>query len=388
MKNENLIEIKNLEFKYDKKSILNIDELEILKDKITVLLGPSGSGKTTLLNLISGYLKPTKGTIDVLNNPKIYEIGYIMQEQNVYPNISVFLNVYLSAKNTPNWVKQKRLQACEEILTFLDQKKQIKFKKLINLFNNSQQIFSKYIFFVLRLYAFCLNFKQIKTFFKILSLKEMFKKQWKEVGTKLEIFEYEKKKTAQLSGGQKQRVAFAKAIIKNCKIIILDEPFSALDAKIKENTIKWISSLQKEFNLSMIMVTHDQQDAMKLGDKIILMNEGKIAQNSSPEDLYNNPQNIFVAKFIGYPEINLIKSDENYDYYIRHNKITMSFDKETNATIISAKHLGDSINYTVNFNNYEINVLSKNTDFKINDQIKISFLEDDVFRFSKEGNRV
>ncbi|QJR44134.1 ABC transporter ATP-binding protein [Mycoplasma miroungirhinis] len=389
MKTENLIEINDLEFKYEKKSILNINKLDILKNKITVLLGPSGSGKTTLLNLISGFLKPTKGKIEVLNNPKIYEIGYIMQEQNVYPNISVFLNVYLSAKNTPNWVKQKRLEATQKILPFLSQKQKQKVNKIINLLKNPKHhLFFKYIFFYFRLYVFCLKFKQIKTFFKILSLKEMFKEQWEVVGKKLEIFEYQKKKTGQLSGGQKQRVAFAKAIIKNCQIIILDEPFSALDAKIKENTIKWIASLQKEFNLSMIMVTHDQQDAMKLGDKIILMNDGHIVQNSSPEDLYNDPQSIFVAKFIGFPEINLIKSDENYDYYIRHNKITMQPSDEPNAEILSFKHLGDSINYTVLFNDYKINILSKYISFFVGEKIKISFDDEDVFRFSKEGNRV
>lgn len=97
-----LIQIKNLKFKYHKKQKdydLIIDDLKIEKNKIISLLGPSGSGKTTLLNLLLGYIKPQTGTIDILNNPKIHEIAYIMQENSTYENTTVFNNVFLSAKN-------------------------------------------------------------------------------------------------------------------------------------------------------------------------------------------------------------------------------------------------------------------------------------------------
>nr|WP_318034115.1 ATP-binding cassette domain-containing protein [Mycoplasmopsis agalactiae] len=107
-----MIEINDLVFKYHKKQkgeSIRIDKLEIPKNQIIALLGPSGSGKTTLLNLLLGFLKPTQGTISIEHNPKIHEISYIMQENSIYENVSVFNNVFLSAKNYEKWVDNARL---------------------------------------------------------------------------------------------------------------------------------------------------------------------------------------------------------------------------------------------------------------------------------------
>lgn len=118
-KKDNLIEINDLIFKYYKKQkneSIKIDKLEIPKNQIIALLGPSGSGKTTLLNLLLGFLKPTSGKINIENNPKIHEISYIMQENSIYENVSVFNNVFLSAKNYEKWVDSVRLAFLMNIL--------------------------------------------------------------------------------------------------------------------------------------------------------------------------------------------------------------------------------------------------------------------------------
>ncbi|MEI7001438.1 ATP-binding cassette domain-containing protein, partial [Mycoplasmopsis bovis] len=122
-KKDNLIEINDLIFKYYKKQkneSIKIDKLEIPKNQIIALLGPSGSGKTTLLNLLLGFLKPTSGKINIENNPKIHEISYIMQENSIYENVSVFNNVFLSAKNYSKWVDSARLKYFENLFSALD----------------------------------------------------------------------------------------------------------------------------------------------------------------------------------------------------------------------------------------------------------------------------
>nr|WP_237077124.1 ABC transporter ATP-binding protein [Mycoplasma phocoenae] len=382
-----------MDFSYDKKNGVKIKKLNIEENNITVLLGPSGSGKTTLLNLIIGFLRTKNNAINIKNNPKIYEIGYIMQENNVYPNLSVFQNVYLSAKNYPAWVNSARLNAMEDVLLLLGKiklLKTIKHKyeleinkpkqnkiKLTYLFNKFRFICSVLLLPKFVVFAHCLEH---------LRLKNMFKKEWKSISEKLGLSEYSNKKACLLSGGQKQRVAFAKAIIKKNKLIILDEPFSALDAKIKEQTIEWIIEIKNEYQLSIIMVTHDQQDAVKVGDKIILLNNGEVQQYSNPEELYNNPNNLFVAKFIGSPEINLINETDKYFEYIRHNNISIN-PSGTNR-IINKKHLGDKIVYSIEYNKYTVNVLSNNNEFSIDQCVGIEFNKKDILKFDFEGKRI
>ncbi|MFA7701269.1 ABC transporter ATP-binding protein [Mycoplasmopsis synoviae] len=388
-KNKSLIEIKNLEFKYHKKTILEINNLTINQNTTTVILGPSGSGKSTLLDLISGFNKATKGKIKILNNPKIYEIGYIMQSNNVYPNISVLKNVYLSAKNYPQWVKSNLVDEMKLLSNSFNNSKKQNLDFLIEkYYKDSKLSFWYLLLFKLKIFFYSKNLKKAYQNLKRLLFKNIFYKKWKEVAQKLDILSLEKQKASNLSGGQKQRVAFAKAIIKKHKFIILDEPFSALDAKIKESTINWILDLKKEFNLSLIVVTHDQQDAMKLGDKIILINEGRIIQHSSPQELYEKPLNLFAAKFIGYPEINLIKQDQNYSYYIRHNKIKIDEKSlKPNAIVVNKKHLGENINYTLEFNNFKINLLSKNN-YEISSKLHISFDDKDILKYNQKGELV
>ncbi|WP_434333799.1 ABC transporter ATP-binding protein [Mycoplasma capricolum subsp. capricolum] len=393
-----LIQIKNLKFKYHKKQKdydLIIDDLKLEKNKIISLLGPSGSGKTTLLNLLLGYIKPQTGTIDILNNPKIHEIAYIMQENSTYENTTVFNNVFLSAKNYSKWVDSAYLKFFND---FFNNKENFSkrtidqfeiYKKLLNQkkANNKlkKQAFFKLIFLVLTDNKVKNKFK----FLKQIHLKNLFKDEIQVIAKKLNIDHLLNKNVNQLSGGQKQRVAFAKGIIKKTNLVLLDEPFSALDAKIKESTIDWLIKIKKEFNLSMIIVTHDQQDALKISDQIILLDKGKIQQFSSGEQMYNNPNNLFVAKFIGSPEINFIKKQDDKSYYIRHNKIKVKPNKNAKYQIIEKKSFGDKVHYLINFNKDIKWTLVLNDDsLEINDKIDLDYNNSDVLVFDENGNRI
>ncbi|WP_434338045.1 ATP-binding cassette domain-containing protein [Mycoplasma capricolum] len=393
-----LIQIKNLKFKYHKKQKdydLIIDDLKIEKNKIISLLGPSGSGKTTLLNLLLGYIKPQTGTIDILNNPKIHEIAYIMQENSTYENTTVFNNVFLSAKNYSKWVDSAYLKFFNDFFNNKENflKRTINqfeiYKKLLNQkkANNKlkKQAFFKLIFLVLIDNKVKNKFK----FLKQIHLKNLFKDEIQVIAKKLNIGHLLNKNVNQLSGGQKQRVAFAKGIIKKTNLVLLDEPFSALDAKIKESTIDWLIKIKKEFNLSMIIVTHDQQDALKISDQIILLDKGRIQQFSSGEQMYNNPNNLFVAKFIGSPEINFIKKQDDKSYYIRHNKIKVKPNKNAKYQIIEKKSFGDKVHYLINFNKDIKWTLVLNDDsLEINDKIDLDYNNSDVLVFDKNGNRI
>ncbi|QVK02399.1 ATP-binding cassette domain-containing protein [Mycoplasma mycoides] len=393
-----LIEINDLRFKYHKKQSnydLLIDHLQIQKNQIISLLGPSGSGKTTLLNLLLGYIKPDKGSIHILNNPKIHEVAYIMQENSVYENTTVFNNVFLSAKNYSKWVEQTYLNYFEKFLN----NKELFSKKIIeqfevykNLINdlNSKTKTKKQAF--LKLVFLCLFEKQVKHKFKFLKeikLKNLFKNEIELISKKLGIDQLLYKNVNQLSGGQKQRVAFAKGIIKKTNLVLLDEPFSALDAKIKESTIDWLIKIKKEFNLSMIIVTHDQQDALKISDQIILLDKGKIQQFSSGEQMYNDPNNLFVAKFIGSPEINFIKTQDDKSYYIRHNKIKVKANVNGKYQIIDKKSFGDKVHYLINFDkDIKWTLVLNDNSLQINDLIDLKYNQSDVLVFNKNGNRI
>ena len=133
------------------------------------------------------------------------------------------------------------------------------------------------------------------------------KKKVTEVSKILKIENLLERKPIQLSGGQRQRVAIGRAIVRNPKLFLFDEPLSNLDAALRSEMRVEISKLHKKLKSNIVYVTHDQVEAMTLADKIVIMNKGKIEQYGSPDEIYNNPQNIFVAEFIGSPKINILK---------------------------------------------------------------------------------
>lgn len=232
------VDIKNIYMDFNGNSALSNVNMSIEKGEFFSILGPSGCGKTTLLKIISGFLEPTKGYINIekenMNGVSANErpTSLVFQNLALFPDMSVSENIAFG-------LQVKKLD-----------------KNLIN--------------------------KKVKELLKMVSLEE-----------------YEDSKVTDLSGGQKQRVAIARALAVEPKVLLLDEPLSALDLKLRQYMRKELRALQKLTGITFIYITHDQGEALSMSDKVAVMSRGKLEQISTPEDLYNNPKTSFVASFVG-----------------------------------------------------------------------------------------
>ena len=243
------LKIEDIDKSFGKNHVIRKFNLEVEKGKFLVLLGPSGCGKSTLLRMIAGLEKIDKGKIILENN---------------------LLNDLLPSKRQIAMVFQSYA--------------------LYPHMNVSQNI------------SFGLTTEKIS--------KDEIKRKVTEAAKILKIEELLDRKPKELSGGQRQRVAIGRAITRNPKLFLFDEPLSNLDAALRSEMRVEISKLHKRLKSNIVYVTHDQIEAMTLADKIVIMNKGKIEQFGSPDDIYNNPRNIFVAEFIGNPKMNIIKIDK------------------------------------------------------------------------------
>ena len=216
------------------------------------LLGPSGCGKSTTLHLISGLQKPTEGSIffgedDVTGVPAENRgIGLVFQNYALYPHLTVRQNILFPLEN----LKGKDKLTKEEML----------FKAM-------------------------------------------------EAAKLVQIEELMERKPSELSGGQQQRVAIARALVKMPRVLLLDEPLSNLDARLRLQTREEIRRIQKETGITTIFVTHDQEEAMSISDRIVVMKDGVVHQIGKPQEVYDNPVNLFVAKFLGNPPINVFDGE-------------------------------------------------------------------------------
>lgn len=257
------LKIKNLEKKFNQTEVLKGINLEINDGDFLVLLGPSGCGKSTLLNTIAGLENSDNGEI-IIDSQKVNDME---------PSERDIAFVFQSYALYP------AMNVEENIVFGLKQRKISKDK-----INES------------------LN--------RIVEL--------------LKITELLKRKPAQLSGGQRQRVAMGRALVRDPKIFLFDEPLSNLDAKLRIEMRREIKKLHKNFKTTMVYVTHDQTEAMSLGTKIAIMNNGKIEQFDTPNNIYNKPNSIFVADFVGSPSMNFIsgyiKKDENIISFFPDNE--------------------------------------------------------------------
>jgi len=240
--------------KKDKTPVIAVNNFnfEIPDGTLVGLLGPSGCGKSTTLNLISGLLKPTQGKIffgdeDVTNVPAENRgIGLVFQNYALYPHLTVLQNILFPLEN----LKGKDKLSKEEML-----EKAQKAAKLV----------------------------QIDTLMD--------------------------RKPGELSGGQQQRVAIARALVKMPKVLLLDEPLSNLDARLRLKTREEIKRIQQETGITTVFVTHDQDEAMSICDIMVVMRDGVIEQIGAPQEIYDNPSNLFVAKFLGTPPINVFDGE-------------------------------------------------------------------------------
>ena len=227
---------------------VNDFSFEIPDGKLIGLLGPSGCGKSTALNLICGLLKPTSGRIffgddDVTTLPAEKRgVGFVFQSYALYPHLTVLQNILFPLEN-------------------------LKGKDKLS--------------------------------------KEEMRARALEAAKLVQIDELMDRKPSELSGGQQQRVAIARALVKMPRVLLLDEPLSNLDARLRLQTREEIRRIQRETKITTIFVTHDQEEAMSISDLIVVMKAGVIQQIGKPQEVYDHPINLFVAQFLGTPPINV-----------------------------------------------------------------------------------
>lgn len=242
-----MLKLKNIKKSYDGVEVLKDINLEIFDGEIVSILGPSGCGKTTLLNLILGMVKPDQGKI-TFNNNDITNVPMDKRGFNiVFQDYALFPNLNVYQNITYGLLNNPGISTQQEIDDLIE----------------------------------------------ILGLKE-----------------HLNKRIEQLSGGQKQRTALARTMVMKPKILLLDEPLSALDGVIKESIKERIKLIANRYNLTTIIVTHDPEEALTLSDKVMIINQGSIAQYGYPEEILEHPKNDFIKKFI----INQLEIKKNNIY--------------------------------------------------------------------------
>ena len=243
--------------------------MEIDDNEFIVFVGPSGCGKSTTLRMIAGLEDITEGEIiidgKVVNDiePKDRDIAMVFQNYALYPHMTVYQNMAFGLK-----LRKAMLPAYDRNGNpILDE--------------NGQQVYKK------RKYT-----------------KKEINEKVMEAARTLEITDYLKRKPKALSGGQRQRVAIGRAIVRKPKVFLMDEPLSNLDAKLRNQMRAEIIELRKKIQTNFIYVTHDQVEAMTLGDRIVIMKDGFVQQIGTPKEVFDKPKNLFVAGFIGAPQMN------------------------------------------------------------------------------------
>ena len=351
--NDNLIEIHNITKKYGSFTALNDVSVDIKKGEFLCILGPSGCGKTTLLRIIAGLEKPTGGKIILKGE----------DATNMHPSKRNFGIVFQSYALFPNMTVKENI-------------------------------------------AFALKNKKFK--------KDVIEEKVKESLEKVNLIDHINKYPSQLSGGQQQRIALARALVLSPDFLLLDEPLSALDAKVRLKVRKEIKSLQEELGITTIMVTHDQEEALTMADRIIVMNNSCISQAGTPEEIYENPASHFVADFIG--EINFFESslakDEILQKHIKGNKFRIKAIRPENieiakgdepgitVSVVDKEFHGSSYRLILKIESKDekvvkgefisINVPSneyKQLNVKKNERIKIKFKEDKLIFYNLNTER-
>ena len=242
---DNYIKLRNISKKFNEVTAVDSLDLDIREGEFFSLLGPSGCGKTTLLRILAGFEYPTTGSVFIDDSEVTNQTPNLRPSNMVFQNYAIFPHINVQ-RNIEFGLRKEKLSKQELDL-------------------------------------------RVKESLKMVQLEG-----------------YEERFSNQLSGGQRQRVALARALIKRPKVLLLDEPLGALDKKLREEMQIELRNLQKDLGITFIFVTHDQEEAMTMSDRVAVMNEGKILQISPPKELYNNPINKFVSEFIG--NINLLES--------------------------------------------------------------------------------
>lgn len=316
-----------------KRAIDNIS-FEIPSGSFTILVGPSGCGKTTLLRMIAGLEDITSGVI---------KIGGV-DITNFEPGDRGLAMVFQNYALYPHMTVRENIE-------------------------------------------FGLVNARIPKF----EIKERTDSALEVVG----LTEYQSRRPAFLSGGQRQRVALARAIAKKPQCFLMDEPLSNLDAKLRSEMRTELIELHNELNSTFIYVTHDQIEAMTMGNNIVVMNEGKIMQQGTPSDIYNNPQCVFVAKFIGDPGMNILElSDHSKVGFRAHDIDLLYLEDEPNRVVIKSKIIsvenhGSDFVYALNTPNGHVFVKELTKQGRpFNSEIVFSLKKENLYFFDNEDNRI
>lgn len=323
--------LKNVTKIYDKNVVINNIDLEIKDKEFVVLVGASGCGKSTILRMIAGLEEITSGEI-LIGDKKVNDIP---------PKDRDIAFVFQSYALYPHMTVRENI-------------------------------------------AFGLKMRKID--------KKIIEQKVQEAAEILDLTEYLDRKPKQLSGGQRQRVALGRAIVRNPKVFLMDEPLSNLDAKLRVQMRSEIKKLHEKLQTTFIYVTHDQTEALTMGDRIVVLDKGVIQQFDTPEEIYNNPSNTFVAGFIGSPQMNFIKGkdlglDENILYGIRPEKMICGGEIKKTVDIDITELLGSE--KIVYFNVGDKKCSAKlSADYSFDKTLELSIREEDLYKFDKTGKRI
>ena len=283
MSDKEFIKIKNVSKNFEEVVAVDNINVDIARGEFFSLLGPSGCGKTTLLRILAGFEYPSSGSV-FIDSLDVTDITPNLRPTNmVFQNYAIFPHINVK-RNIEFGLRKEKLSKDE-----LD--------------------------------------KRVQDALKMVLLEG-----------------YEDRYSYQLSGGQRQRIALARALVKQPKVLLLDEPLGALDKKLREEMQLELRNLQRSIGITFIFVTHDQEEAMTMSDRVAVMNKGKILQISPPRDLYDNPKNLFVGDFIGqinFLDTQIVKIEGNNAKVLinklgEHEIITSNNNLSQNESIVCA----------------------------------------------------
>ncbi len=297
------IEVENISRQFGTFNALKDINLSIPSGELVALLGPSGSGKTTLLRIIAGLETPDSGRIlfngedTTLSHVRERKVGFVFQHYALFKHMTVFDNVAFGLNVRPKGARPSKREIRDKVTDLL----------------------------------------------RLVQLEGMAKRY-----------------PAQLSGGQRQRIALARALAVEPQVLLLDEPFGALDAQVRAELRRWLRKLHDEIHVTSVFVTHDQEEALEVADRIVVMNKGRIEQSGTPDQVYEHPANPFVLNFLG--NVNLFHgrlhqageqhaADENAVSYVRSHDIEIERSRQDSTALkAEVKHiqkLGPAVRVTL-----------------------------------------
>ena len=328
-----MISLKNVKKTYPNGlTVMENMNIDIQDGSFTVLVGPSGCGKTTMIRMIAGLEEVTEGEI---------------------------------------WIDDHdvtRVDPGERGIAMVFQ----------NYALYSHMSVAKNISFGLKNYGYG---------------KEEAKKITDEVLELVGLQDYANVKPGNLSGGQRQRVALARAISKSPKVFLMDEPLSNLDAKLRVNMRSELIRMHQRLGSTFIYITHDQVEAMTMGDYIAVMKDGVIMQYGTPDEIYTDPQNIFTARFIGEPGMNIAKRPDGMSWGFRSAKVQFQEPSDFHGcvfrgTVLTRERLGDIYHYTISGENGDEYAVRSVAYFDFNEKVSMYIRQEDLYLFDANGDRV